>query len=135
MSEIGDQLKERTMRFAIDVLRLVDRLPRTSSGYAVGKQLARSGTSIGANYRATRTSRSRDEFIAKLGIVVEEADESTFWLDVIVRSRMLDAAAVDPLRTEANALRAIFAKSVGTARANRRASRMSRRVPHDQMTT
>src|SRR4051812_11196776 len=55
---------------------------QSSSGYAVGKQLARSGTAIGANYRAVRTARSRAEFVAKLGIVVEEADESTFWLDL-----------------------------------------------------
>src|SRR4051812_9393960 len=110
------------MRFAIDVLKLVDRLPKTSSGFSVGKQLARCGTSVGANYRAVRTSRSRAEFIAKLGVVVEEADESTYWLDVVVAAGLADISVVQPLRSEARELVAIFAKSVGTARANQRAA-------------
>jgi four helix bundle protein len=122
MSDISEALKERTMRFAVDALKLVDRLPKTSAGFAVGKQLARSATAVGANYRGVRTSRSRAEFIAKLGVVVEEADESTFWLEVIVRTQMLDAAAVQLLRTEARELVAIFAKSVGTARSNQHAA-------------
>jgi four helix bundle protein len=118
MSDMSEALKERTMTFAINVLQLVDKLPKTLSGQVVGKQLARSGTSVGANYRSVRTARSRAEFIAKLGVVVEEADESTFWLEVVARTPMLPPATIQPLRAEAGELLAIFAKSVGTARAN-----------------
>ena len=75
---------------------------------------------MGANYRSVRTARSRAEFIAKLGVVVEEADESTFWLEVVARTPWLPPATIQPLRTEAGELLAIFAKSVGTARANLR---------------
>ena len=108
------------MKFAADVLKLVDKLPKTPSGYAVAKQLARSGTGVGANYRAVRTSRSRAEFIAKLGVVVEEADESTFWLDLVVKTDLAEARVVQPLRREACELLAIFSRSLGTARFNQR---------------
>lgn len=120
MSERSDALKERTMMFAISVLRLVDRLPRTPSGHAIGRQLAKSGTSVGANYRGVCTARSRAEFIAKLGVIVEEADESVYWLEMIARGEMLPAREVQSVRSEAGELRAIFARSVGTARANSR---------------
>jgi four helix bundle protein len=118
MSVQSDQLKERTMRFAVDVLRLVDDLPRKASADVIGRQLAKSATSVSANYRATCNARSRAEFIAKLGVVVEEADESVGWLEMISRARLLKSETVDPLRIEAVELRAIFARSVGTARRN-----------------
>ena len=118
MSAQSDHLKKRTLAFAVHVLRLVDNLPRTSAGQAVGRQLARSGASIGSNYRAACSARSRREFIAKLGVVVEEAEESVYWLDVILETRMGDVKAVQPLRIEAAEMLAIFARSVTTARAN-----------------
>ena len=77
MSDMSEALKERTMTLAINEVQLVDKLPKTLSGQVGGKQLARSGTSVGANYRSVRTARSRAEFIAKLGVVVEEADMTT----------------------------------------------------------
>jgi four helix bundle protein len=120
MSEFSEALKERTMRFAVSVLRLVDQLPHTAAGRAVAGQLAASATSVAANYRGSCNARSRREFIAKLGVVVEEADESACWLELVGRCAMLPSAEVAPILRESIELRNIFAKSVGTARANAR---------------
>lgn len=79
----GEDLKERTKKFALRILNVVDALPNTIKGRAVGRQIVRCGTSVGANYRAACRARSRAEFIAKLGTVIEEADESAFWLELI----------------------------------------------------
>ena len=122
MSEQSEALKERTMLFAISALRLIDRFPRAVGVEVIAKQLAKSATSVAANYRAACTARSRSEFIAKLGIVVEEAEESVFWLDLVVRAHTIGGADVPVLLREASELRAIFSKSLGTARANRRAA-------------
>jgi four helix bundle protein len=118
MSEFSEQLKERTMRFAVAILRLVDRLPHSAAGRAVAGQLAASATSVAANYRGSCNARSRREFIAKLGVVVEEADESACWLELVGHCGMLASAEVAPVLRESIELRNIFAKSVGTARAN-----------------
>jgi four helix bundle protein len=125
MSTFSEELKERTMAFAESVLRLVDKLPRTPAGRVVANQLAAAATSVPSNYRASCNARSRREFIAKLGVVVEEADESEFWLALIRRSAMLSEADVVPVWRESLELRNIFGKSVGTARANARAERAS----------
>ena len=117
MNRQTEQLKERTMQFAVDVLRLINTLPRSIAAEVIGRQLAKSATSVTANYRATCNARSRAEFIARLGIVVEEADESVCWLDLSIRARIVSVEAA-PLRNEAVELRSIFAKSLGTARAN-----------------
>ena len=106
------------MSFALMVLRLIDTFPHTHSGQVVGRQLAKSATSVGANYRACCNARSRLEFIARLGVVVEEIDETLYWLDLISGSRLLPPSHAEPVRAEASELRAIFAKSLGTARAN-----------------
>jgi four helix bundle protein len=119
MSAQSDQLKERTICFAVAILRLIDRYPRTVAANVIAQQLAKSATSIGANYRAACSGRSRAEFIAKLHTVVEEAEESVYWLDIVVRSGLL-SLDVRPLRKEANELLAIFASSLRTARANLR---------------
>jgi len=118
MSIQSDQLKERTMSFSITVLRAIDKLPRTPSGDVVARQLAKSATSVSSNYRAACICRSRREFIAKLGVVLEEADESVYWMDVILRAGLLVGADTESIRSEALQLRAIFARSVATARAN-----------------
>src|SRR5258708_10929060 len=78
-----DELKLRTKQFALRVMKLVDALPRSTSGRAVGNQLVRSGTAVGANYRAACRARSRKEFLSRLGVVGEEADESGYWLRMI----------------------------------------------------
>ena len=87
------ELLTRTKAFALRILKLVDHLPRTTSGRAIGNQLVRSGTSVGANYRAACRSRSRAEFAAKLGLVAEEADETVYWLKVIRDGNLLRPVA------------------------------------------
>jgi len=116
MNEV--ELKERSKEFALGIMRLVDALPKTISGRALGSQLVRSGTSVGANYRAACRSRSKAEFIAKIGIVAEEADESAFWLELIIDGGLLKRDQVEPLRQEATELTAIFTASGRTAKQN-----------------
>jgi four helix bundle protein len=102
------ELLLRTKQFALRVLKLVDRLPNTMAGRTWGNQLVRSGTSVGANYRAACRARSRAEFAAKLGVVAEEADESIYWLELIRDGRLLPDAKVGDLLKEADELTAIF---------------------------
>lgn len=111
-------LKDRTKNFGLRTLTLVDKLPKTTAGRAIGNQLVRSGTSVGANYRAACRSRSKPEFIAKIGVVAEEADESAFWLELIVEGGLLPEKLISPLLTEANELTAIFTASGHTAKLN-----------------
>ena len=120
MSIQSDQLKERTMSFAITMLRLVNTLPRSVASDVIARQLAKSATSVGANYRAACGARSRHEFVAKLQIVVEEAEESVYWLDLIDRGQLIPSATVQPIRAESNELRAVFSSSLRTARVNLR---------------
>jgi four helix bundle protein len=102
------ELLARTKSFGLRILKLVDHLPRTMSGRAIGSQLVRCGTSIGANYRAACRSRSRAEFAARLGIVAEEADETVYWLEVLRDAKLLPEAKLSELLQEANELTAIF---------------------------
>src|SRR5882724_5378314 len=101
MSSQSEELKERTRQFALDILRLVDEFPRTVAADVIARQLARSATSVASNYRATCNARSRAEFIAKLGIVVEESDESEFWLDTCLRKPIDLRNSAGRLRQEA----------------------------------
>ena len=101
-------LKKRLKDYALRVIRLVEALPKTVTGRTIGNQLIRSGTSVAVNYRAALRSRSKAEFIAKLGIVIEEADESAFWLELIVESKLLDTFSVEPLLKETNEIVGIF---------------------------
>lgn len=109
-------LKERTKRFALRVIRLVNALPPGAVADVLGKQLLRSGTSVGANYRSACRGRSRAEFVAKLGIVLEEADESGYWLELLIDSEVMPAAQLTPLLNEANELTAIFVASIKTTK-------------------
>jgi four helix bundle protein len=120
MSEISERLTERAMCFAELVLRLVDTLPQTPAGRVVARQLADAATSVPANYRGSCNARSHREFVAKLGVVVEEADESACWLELIRRRNMAPASEVIPILAESIEPRNIFARSVATARANLR---------------
>lgn len=106
-----NELKNRTKQFALRVLKLVAALPKTTEGRALGGQLVRSGTSVGANYRAACRGRSKAEFIAKLGIVEEEADESAYWMELITDGGLLSGRRVDGLWKEACELTAIMAAS------------------------
>ena len=109
MNEV--ELKQRTKQFALRVMKLVGALPEDSVGRPIGNQLIRSGTAIGANYRAACRGRSKAEFVAKLGVVVEEADESGYWLELIVEGELLAKRLVEPLLKEANELTAIMVAS------------------------
>jgi four helix bundle protein len=109
------ELLDRTKQFALRVFKLVGALPRTIQGKVVAAQLIRSGTSVAANYRAACRARSKPEFIAKLGVVEEEADESAFWLELIIETDLLSAAKVKPLLVEAGEIVAIMASSKKTA--------------------
>ncbi len=110
------ELKTRTKQFGLRVMKLVGALPNDTVGRAIGNQLVRSETSVGANYRAACRGRSKAEFVAKLGIVVEEADECGYWLELIIEGELLAANLVEPLLQEANELTAIMVASRKTAR-------------------
>jgi four helix bundle protein len=111
----AEELKRRTKSFALRVIRLIDSLPKGRTGDVIGRQLLRAATSVGADYRAACRARSQAEFAAKIGIVEEEADESAYWLELIVESGLLPAARVEDLLAEANELVAIFVASARTA--------------------
>jgi four helix bundle protein len=115
----SEELKKRTKTFALHVIEAVKKFPRTMPGEIVGRQVVRSATSIGANYRSACRGRSPADFIAKLGIVEEEADESLYWLELAVDSQLITALEAAPLLKEADELTAIFAASRKTARKNK----------------
>jgi len=125
-------LKERTKAFALEVIALVEDLPRGRSADAIGNQLIRSGASVGANYRAACRARSKREFLAKLGVVQEEADESQFWLDLVIARGLADTDRVMRLREEARQLVAIVIASIRTARRTPqfRIPHSAFRIPH-----
>src|SRR6267378_3324365 len=106
-----DDLKKRTKLFALRILKLVAALPRTLAGRTIGGQLVRSGTSVAANYRAACRARSKAEFISRLGVVEEEADESALWLELIMESQLMKKALVEPLWIEADEIVAIMTSS------------------------
>lgn len=112
-------LKGRTKKFAIEIIKLVSEFPKTTVGFEIGKQLFRSGTSIGANYRSSQRGRSRAEFISNLSIVQEEADETVFWLEITQESELLSEGRVRRVLKEANELTAIFTTMVINSKNNR----------------
>jgi four helix bundle protein len=114
------ELKLRTRRFAINVLNFVDNLPRSRSGNIIANQLGRSASSVAANNRAACRGRSHAEFLAKIGIVEEEADESTFWLDIIPDTKNGTLSETTPLLCEARELTAIFTAASKTAKQNKK---------------
>jgi len=116
MSNLHEQLRRRTKPFAIRIVRLFQSLPKTDEARIVGKQLLRAGTSVAANYRAVGRARSKAEFVAKMDVVVEEADETVFWLELLVDTGIMPDRQMEELLMEANELLAIFAASHGTAK-------------------
>ena len=125
-------LKKRTKAFALRILKLVDTLPKTTAGRALAPQIVRSGTSIAANYRAACRAKSTADFIAKMGIVEEEADETLFWLELLEESDLVLAAKLTAIKQEADELIAITVASIKTARRNR-ASNSAIRIPHSAL--
>lgn len=110
------ELKDRTKRFAIRIVKLFRSLPHTPDAQTLGRQVLRSGTSVAANYRAVCRARSKAEFIAKMGIVLEEADETVFWLELLSETDVLRPARTDDLLKEANELVAVFGASLRTSK-------------------
>jgi TIGR02436 family protein len=105
----GDRdLRERTKAFAIHVIRMFSSLPKTTEAQVLGKQVLRSGTSVGANYREAYRSRSKAEFIAKLGDCLKELDESSYWFELLVETGIVASSSLDALQRECYELQAIF---------------------------
>jgi len=109
-------LKLRTKRFALDVIQFVESLPSGETSRVLGRQLLRSGTSVGANYRAAKRAKSTADFISKMGTVKEEADESAYWVELLMDSGKVRVGQAGPLLREANELLAISVASINTAK-------------------
>lgn len=118
MNTKAEELKARSKRFAVKVIELAGVLPRSETARVIERQLLRSATSVAANYRAACRGRSKAEFIAKIGLVVEEADETVFWLELLVDAHVMAKERIEPLLKEAGELLAIFAASQRTARSS-----------------
>lgn len=125
----NDNLKQRTRKFALDVIKLVEKLPRDMVSEVLGKQLLRSGTSVAANYRSATRAKSSADFINKMSIVEEEADESVLWVDLLEASNRLKSDAAQPMMKEAGELTAIAIASIRTARRTAVESKTSVRTP------
>lgn len=113
------ELKSRTKSFALRIIRLIRALPPGLESRVIAHQLVRSGTAVAANYRAVCRARSRAEFVSKMNIVLEEADESAFWIELLGDAGIVPQAKLADLESEANQLVAIFNASRTTARRNR----------------
>ena len=113
------EMKERTKRFALRVINLVDALPHSTSAQTIGKQLLRSGTSVGANYRSVCRAKSNADFISKLSIVEEEADESIYWMELLVDSKLIRRGRLADLVDEGNQILAIIVSSIRTLKQKR----------------
>ncbi len=123
-----DALRNRTKEFALRVIHLSEALPETRTGRIVVSQLIRSGTSVGANYRAACRARSPKDFVNKLGIIIEEADESAYWMELIVEAKLISERRAANLLKEANELTAIFTASHKTANRNFRQSNRKSKI-------
>ena len=113
------ELQARTKRFHFDVIRLCEKFPKNAAGFETAKQLIRAAGSIGANYRASVRAKSSNDFIYKIEVVLEEADESHYWLEVVKDAKLQQGQELDRLINEANELAAIFAATDKTNKAKR----------------
>jgi four helix bundle protein len=116
LSSQSEQLRERTKNFALRTVKLFRALPKSTEAQIIGKQLLRSGTSVAANYRATCRARSRAEFVAKLGVVLEEVDECVLWIEMLIDLAIIKKERTAQLLDEARQLTAIFTASRQTAK-------------------
>jgi four helix bundle protein len=117
--ERARELQDRTKKFALRIIRAFSRLPKSEEARVLGRQFLRSGTSVAANYRAACRARSAADFISKISVVVEEADETLFWLELVTEANLVSAEAVESLVMECEELLKIFSASLATAKANR----------------
>lgn len=113
------QLQDRTKKFAVRVIKAFARFPKDEAARIIGRQFLRSGTSLAANYRAACRTRSAADFISKVSVVAEEADETVFWLELLVETELVKTNLVQPLMNECNELLKIFSASLATAKCNR----------------
>jgi len=109
-------LKPRTRQFALRAINLVEALPKTMTAQVIGRQLMRCALSVGANYRAASRARSKADFVSKMGLVEEEADECSYWLDMLVDANVMKKERLADLMTEANEITAMVVASIRTAR-------------------
>jgi four helix bundle protein len=114
----AEDLKKRTKQFGLQIINLTDSLPSKRSANVIGNQLIRSGTSVGANYRSACRARSKPDFISKASISIEEADESLYWMELLVESGLMPEKELSALMKEGDEIVAILTASVKTARAN-----------------
>jgi four helix bundle protein len=114
----AEELQSRTKQLGIRIIRLVDSLPRTTTAEVVGNQLLRAGTSTGANYRAACRAKSKKDFIYKLRIAIEEADESLYWLELLIEAEIISESRLTNLTAEISEIIAILTASANTARRN-----------------
>ena len=115
-----DNLKQRTKNYALRVIKVVEALPKTLTARTIGDQLLRAGTWVGANYRAARRAKSNADFISKMGTVEEEADESLYWMELLIESGLMSASKLSALMKEGDELVAIVVASINTARGKTR---------------
>jgi len=115
----ADEFKRRTKAFTLRVIRLVDSLPRSRTADVFAKQLLRCGTSVGAHYRAACRAKSQADFIAKMGIVEEECDETIYWMELLIEADIVDAQRLAGLMSEAHEILSMVVGSIKTARARK----------------
>ena len=121
-----NDLQERLTSFAVRIIKMVDAMPSTISGVAIGRQIVRSGTSPSANYRAACIAKSDKDFVNKLKMVEEELDETSHWLTLIMRSDMMKASRVQPLHQECCELLSIIVKSIVTTKSRMKAEEIEK---------
>jgi four helix bundle protein len=131
----NENLKQRTKVFALNVLKFVEKLPRDRASDILGRQLLRSATSVGANYRGACRAKSPADFISKLGTVEEEADESGFWMELLLESGKARADEIKPLMQEAGELVAIMIASINTTRKSSAKGTARFATPHSALGT
>jgi len=122
------EFKRRTFEYGVRIVRLVEALPKPDSARILGRQLLRSGTSVGANYRAAARARSKAEFIAKLGIVEEECDETLYWLEMLSEIGLVKPKRIEALHTEGTEILAMIVSSIVTARLRAKPLRARRKI-------
>jgi len=115
-----EAIKLRTKQFALRIIQLVQSLPKNPTAAVIGRQLLRSGTSVGANYRSACRARSTADFISKMGIVEEEADESLFWMELLVENNLMSKEKLELLMQEADEILAITVSSIKTAKSRKK---------------
>lgn len=111
-------LRDRTKSFAVRIVRMYAKLPKSDASQIIGKQILRSGTSVGAHYREAQRSRSRAEFISKIEVAIQELEETEYWLDLLTEGEIVPAAKLQSLRQELNELLAMLTSSVRTIKRN-----------------